>query len=114
MSSTVQLIVASAGFLIVIVGAWRSWRIRRRLPDPRVPSLAATLAMALMSVGVGMSLLPMIRTDAWSMIDWFEGFCFVAVVFITGGQFGQAFEMSRQRKSASGEAQRVGTGFSPR
>ncbi len=111
MSVFVDHPLGSVGILVVLVGLWISFRNRE-------PENNYKLGLTVIQLSATISLLTAVRTDvgidSWSTVDWFFGL-FVAMSLLSiAFSFGIAYEMHRQKKAGAGEAQRVGTGFSPR
>jgi hypothetical protein len=52
--------------------------------------------------------------DSWSTGDWIVGVVIAMSLLLTAFLFGIAYERRRHQKPGAGDAQRVGTGFSPR
>jgi hypothetical protein len=52
--------------------------------------------------------------DSWSTGDWIACVALAMSLLFTAFLCGVAFEKRRQKKAGASDAQRVGTGFSPR
>jgi hypothetical protein len=113
MSFLIHHTLALVSLLLVAVGGWISFRNR----DPR-RSFESTLGNAVIQLAVTIVSMTGIKTDvsidSWSTGDWIVGVVIAMMALLTAYSFGRAFEMRSQKKSGAGEAQRVGTGFSPR
>lgn len=105
--------LSGIGILVALVGIW----IQFRNQDPK-RSFESTFGGAMVQLGVTISAMDLIATDVriddWSTVNWIVGVAIAMSLLLTAFFFGMAYEMRRQKKSGAGEAQRVGTGFSPR
>jgi hypothetical protein len=73
---------------------------------------------AVFLLGVTINGLVVIATDvpidSWSTGDWIVGVAIAMSLLLVAFLFGRAYEMRRHQEPGADEAQRVGTGFSPR
>lgn len=111
MSFLIQHPLGSVGILLALAGLWIAFRRGE-------PEYNYRLGLTVMQLSATTGLLTFVRTevgiDRWSTADWFLGL-FVAMSLLSiAYSFGRAYEMRRQKKAGVTDAQRVGTGFSPR
>ena len=82
--------------------------------DPTLNMFGSAVFMLGMTIN-GLGLIATdVPIDSWSTGDWIACVALAMSLLFTAVLCGVAFEKRRQKKAGASDAQRVGTGFSPR